>query len=152
MYWLTSTTASQVERTSLGKATPEVVKRVAASDTPTNQDALLANPEVMLAQSNAFNITVHRLVRENLELKKANAELLKKSISVEQESDGHRRSAVNLTNEKSALKARIADLETENKILKREAAEAKDEASVSEVKADRLVQKMKSIEGLAKDV
>lgn len=144
--------AARVERTSLGKATPESVKDLASSDNATKQDSLLGSPETMLAQSNAFNITFHRLVRENAELKQTNAELVKKSISdrevrLKAEQEGN----VKMQNEMTALERCIAYVEDENGRLKEEVKKAKEEASANKATADSLSHKLKTILGLAKD-
>lgn len=76
-------TASKLEKTSLVKQSPEAIKKLAESKTPTKQDGLLGTPEVMLAQANAHSITFHRLVQENEDQKKTITDLSLKIEALE---------------------------------------------------------------------
>lgn len=113
--------AYKEERASLADLTPDGVKK-RGSQAFTAQDALLDTPEVLLAQANAFSITVHKLVEENTKLKGANAQLVAQlrvdaceKAKIKQELDGCRSTSSGFADKEKAMRARMTELETKVK-------------------------------------
>ena len=135
--------------------------KTAESCDPTIQDRLLDTPEVILAQSNAHNIVVHKLVQENQRLKETVTNLTKQNENLEETQVRINRNATNWRNEKEGLKTKITESEkilkarealvTENAALKDGLAKAKEDAKAKEATANRLQKKMDAMFNVMKE-
>ncbi|KAK3725475.1 hypothetical protein LTR37_000445 [Vermiconidia calcicola] len=98
---------SQRKRSSLAKNDSEEVKKLVDTSKAAEQEALLGTPDIILASSNALNITVHKLVQENGRLKAANTELVTANTRLIQDNDRMKKANAELaTRVKTATQAK----------------------------------------------
>ncbi|KAK3704974.1 hypothetical protein LTR37_013491 [Vermiconidia calcicola] len=97
---------SQRERSALAKNNPEEVKKLVDSPNVAKHEALINTPDILLAQPNAFNTTVHKLLQENGRLKTANTELTAENTKLTQDHDQLKNTNAELaTRAKTAIQA-----------------------------------------------